>query len=91
MEKLCRNYPPNYVGISTCRILLYIRRLSDEATNQPPEEATVCEDDPHESDLVLLRVQRLLLPLLLKKKILKTISGLLTSTRLQLELLSILL
>jgi hypothetical protein len=30
MGKLCRNCPPNYVGISTCRILLYIRRLSDE-------------------------------------------------------------
>jgi hypothetical protein len=34
MEKLCRNCPPNYVGISTCRILLYIRRLSDELSIQ---------------------------------------------------------
>jgi hypothetical protein len=40
---------------------------------QQTEEATECEieDDPHESDLVLLRVQRLLLPLLLKEEILE--------------------
>jgi hypothetical protein len=41
--------------------------------NQPPQEATECdtEEDPYESDLVLLRVQRMLLPLLLKDEILQ--------------------
>jgi hypothetical protein len=40
---------------------------------QEQEEEKECEreEDPHESDLVLLRVQRLLLPLLLKEEILQ--------------------
>jgi hypothetical protein len=42
-------------------------------TSGEEEETKECEreEDPHDSDLVLLRVQRLLLPLLLKDKILQ--------------------
>ena len=44
-----------------------------EATSPPPEEATEgnIEEDPYKSNLVLMRVQRLLLPLLLKDEILQ--------------------
>jgi hypothetical protein len=48
-------------------------QLQTEATSPPPEEATEgnIEEDPYKSNLVLMRVQRLLLPLLLKDEILQ--------------------
>jgi hypothetical protein len=64
-----------------------------EAAGQPASEENTTSDcdtteqeDPHESDLVLLQVQQMLLPLLLKEEYLNTDFFLPTWTRQLLEL-----